>query len=107
MPLGGSGNTLNGQPAYAYSVQGSGPPCGTVGGVNVNFVPALAGIAAAAGVTIGLLLDLDANELSVYQNKQFKGKTTIAPGPYRAGVSVCNCNTVLTLQHGTDWPAGA
>ena len=54
-----------------------------------------------------MLLDLDANELPVYQNKQFKGKTAIAPGPYRAAVSVCQTNTALTLQHGTDWPAGA
>ena len=99
-------NTLHNQSAHAYSVKGSGGPYGTVDGTNANFVPALAGIAAAAGVTIGLLLDLDANELSVFYNKQFKGKTAIAPGPYRAGVSVVH-DSAVTPQHGTDWPAGA
>jgi hypothetical protein len=105
MPLGY--NHLQDQAAHAYSVYGNGSQYGTVDGVNVNFVPALAGIDAAAGVTIGLLLDLDANELSVYRNKQFKGKTAIAPGPYRAAVTVYATLTALTLQHGTDWPAGA
>jgi hypothetical protein len=73
----------------------------------VNFLPALAGIDAVAGVTIGLLLDLGANELSVYQNKEFKGKPVIviAPGPNRAAVSVASA--ALAPQHGTDWPAGA
>ena len=96
------------QAAHAYGVSHGSEAYGSVDGVKVNFVPAMAGITSVTGGVVGFLLDLDANELSVFYNKQFKGKTPIAPGPYRAAVTVHpTVGNVLTLQHGTDWPAGA
>ena len=65
------------QAAHAYGVSHGSEAYGSVDGVKVNFVPAMAGITSVTGGVVGFLLDLDANELSVLYNKQLKGKAPI------------------------------
>jgi hypothetical protein len=65
------------QAAHAYGVSHGSEAYGSVDGFKVNFVPAMAGITSVTGGVVGFLLDLDANELSVFYNKQLKGKAPI------------------------------
>jgi hypothetical protein len=75
-----------------------------LGGVAIAFVPALVGNDMGTGVTVGFLLDLDANELSIYKNRQFKSKTKIAPGTYHPAFCTYDPSSAATVQHDVAFP---
>ena len=75
---------------------GDGALSGAVGGVRMKM---------GTGTVVGLLLDLEANELSVYRNQVFQGVTRIAHGCYWAAVCVgLEHGNSVTVLRGVQWP---
>ena len=71
--------------------------------MTLQFRPALPKKAWADDSTVGLLLDLEARELSLYLDRALLGRSPIAGGEYRAALS-CYTGSVATLQHGVSCP---
>jgi hypothetical protein len=76
---------------------------GNVGGVPLAFHPPLAELWC-AGDSIGFLLDLERQELTLFRNKVFKGKSAIGPGPYKAAFGVFDGLSEIAMVHNAAWP---
>jgi hypothetical protein len=73
-------------------------------GVQSKFAPALTKNWN-VGDVLGLCLDLDARELSLFINKEFQGKTPVGAGTYYPAFSCYSSNDKVTILHDVELPA--